>query len=146
MRQADQDEIYNVLGHNNPFLLARQVLEALSFGSAVVAFHRGQPAGLMGFAPIRLNVATAIAFGTDQFKLVAHALTRHALRVMKPALLAAGFHRLECESRHDHVEAHRWLEFLGFKREGLLRKHGCDGSDYIKYAATNEKERLSCVS
>jgi RimJ/RimL family protein N-acetyltransferase len=138
MRQADRDEIYNIVGHNNPVILAQQALDASKVGSASVASRQGRPIAVCGFVPLRPGVSTAFAFATDAFPGVALALTRHALRVMKPALLHAGFHRLQCESRADHHDAHRWLETLGFRREGVLRQFGSDGSDYIQFSACSE--------
>lgn len=138
MRQADKDEIYNVLGHNNPFILAQQTLDASRMGQAVVAHGRsGRPVACMGFMVRHPGVCQAFAFGTDHFQSAALTLTRYALRVMKPALLASGFHRLQCESRIDHHDAHRWLRSLGFQSEGILRQFGSDGSDYIQFGATN---------
>lgn len=137
MRQSDKDEIYNVIGHNNPFLLAQQTLNASRMGQAVVAHGRdGQPIACMGFMARHPGVCQAYAYGTDGFQSAALALTRYALRVMKPALIASGFHRLQCESRADHHDAHRWLETLGFRREGILKQYGSDGSDYILFGAT----------
>jgi hypothetical protein len=136
MRQADRDEIYNVVGHNNPLLLAQQTLDAGRMGSAVVANRNERPVAVVGFVPVCPGVCTAFAFATDAFPSVALTLTRYAIKVMKPALLSAGFHRLECESRADHVDAHRWLEALGFEREGILKQRGSDRSDYIKFGAT----------
>lgn len=137
MRQADRDEIYNVIGHNNPFILARQALDAGRMGSAVIASdRRGRPCAVVGFTPKHPGVCAAYAFGTITFNDAALSLTRYALRVMKPALIKAGFHRLECESRIDHVDAHRWLERLGFKREGILKAYGSDRADYIQFGAT----------
>jgi hypothetical protein len=136
MRQADRDEIYNVVGHNNPFLLAQQALDASRMGQAVVAHGRsGRPVACLGFMVNRPGVSQAFAFSTDHFQDVALTLTRYALRVMKPALIASGFHRIECESRADHTDAHRWLKRLGFEAEGVLRQFGSDGSDYIKFGA-----------
>lgn len=139
MRQADKDEIYNVCGHNNPFILAQQTLEAARMGSAVVAVLHQRPVAVMGFVARHPGVCTAYAYATSDFPRVALSLTKYALRVMKPALLASGFHRLECESRHDHHNAHRWLESMGFRREGILKQYGTDRSDYIKFAATSEE-------
>ena len=136
MRQSDRDEIYNAIGHNNPFLLARAALDASRVGSAVVACSGGQPVAVMGHSPLRPGVSTAFAFSTAAFPRVALSLTRYALRVMRPDLIAGGCHRLECQSRIDHVSAHRWLEAMGFQREGILHKFGSDGSDYLMYGAT----------
>lgn len=136
MRPADKDEIYNVTGHNNAFLLARQTLDAIRVGSGVVASWRGQPAAVLGVCPVHPGVCTGFAFGTNAFPHVALSLTRYALSVMRPALIAAGFHRIECKSRFDHHDAHRWLERLGFANEGQLRRYGADGSDYFQFGAT----------
>ena len=143
MRQADRDEIYNVIGHNNPFLLAQQTLDASRMGSAVVAAACGRPVAVMGFMVRHAGVTTAYAYSTSDFPRVALTLTRYALKVMKPALLASGFHRLQAESRIDHTDAHLWLERLGFRREGILKQFGSDGSDYIMFGATNNVYALN---
>lgn len=142
MRQADRDEIYNVIGHNNPWLFAAAVLDASGMGRGVVAAVGHVPVACMGYQPRHPGVCEVFAFGTNAFDRVALSLTKHALRVMKPAMLDAGFHRAQCLSRHDHVTAHRWLEHMGFKREGVLSQYGSDGSDYIQFGAiTNVFQR-----
>lgn len=135
MRQADQDEIYNCIGHRNPFLLAGAALDAARMGSAVVAVAGSQPVAVLGVQPAHTNICRAFAFGTNDFPRVALSLTRYALTVLRPSLIRAGYHRIECESHHSHIDAHRWLERLGFVREGVKRKYGSDGSDYYQYAA-----------
>ncbi len=44
------------------------------------------------------------------------------------------FRRVQATARADLPKAQRFLEFLGFEREGLLKKYGPDGSDHILYA------------
>ena len=136
MRQADRDEIYNVAGHNNPFILVQQTLDAARLGSAVVALHGDRPVAVLGVVPRHAGVCTAYAYGTPDFPRVALSLTRYALNVMRPALIKAGYHRLECQSRFDHHDAHRWLQRMGFKPEGVLKCYGSDRSDYIQFGAT----------
>lgn len=137
MRKADRDEVYNVIGHNNPFLLAQQALDAGRMGSSVCAHRDNRPIAVLGFMARHPGVGSVFAFGTDEFPRVALTLTRYALRVMRPALIASGFHRVQCESRIDHHDAHAWLERLGFKREGILKAFGSDGSDYIQFGAVS---------
>lgn len=141
MRQADRDEIYNVVGHNNPFLLAQQTLDASRMGEAIIATGSdGRPIAVMGFMARHPGICEMFAYGTDAFSRVALTLTRYGLRVMKPAMLAAGLHRAECKSRFDHTDAHRWLEALGFRREGVLKAYGSDRADYVQFAATAEPQ------
>lgn len=136
MRQADRDEIYNVIGHANPWLLARAAIDACGMGHGVVAHVRGVPVAILGYHHLRPGVGVAFAFATDAFPRAALSLTRYALRVMRPMLRAQGYHRLECQSRYGHDAAHRWLEMMGFRCEGVLRKYGSDGSDYLQFGAT----------
>jgi len=138
MRQADRDEIYNVIGHNNPYLLAQQTLDASRMGSAVVAARNSRPVAVMGFVVIHPGVGTMYAYATRDFYRVALTLTKYAIRVMRPAMMASGLHRVQCQSRFDHHSAHGWLELLGFKRETVLRQFGADRSNYIQYYALKD--------
>ena len=47
------------------------------------------------------------------------------------------YRRLQATSRSDFSAGQRFLEFLGFEREGLLRKYGPDGADHYLYARVN---------
>jgi len=48
-----------------------------------------------------------------------------------------GARRVEGHAPVGHVLAHRFMERLGFKREGVARCWGADGSDYVTYARTH---------
>jgi len=45
-----------------------------------------------------------------------------------------GYHRIQATARKDWKIAQRFLEFLGFEREGLMRNYGPDKSDHYMYA------------
>tara|TARA_Y100000310_G_scaffold74344_1_gene70458 strand:- start:218 stop:667 length:450 start_codon:yes stop_codon:yes gene_type:complete len=45
-----------------------------------------------------------------------------------------GYRRLQATARTDFAVGQRFLEFLGFEREGRLRKYGPDGADHYLYA------------
>ncbi len=45
-------------------------------------------------------------------------------------------HRLQATVRDDFDVAKRFIEFLGFKREGLLKNFGPDRCDHIMYSRT----------
>jgi hypothetical protein len=61
-------------------------------------------------------------------------ITKYALNELKPFILSRGAHRLECQSRLDHHQAHSWLRSLGARDEGILRGYGKDGADYVSFA------------
>lgn len=134
MRGIDRREIFGLRGHDNPHLLAREVVIASSYGRAAIAEHKGKPAGIIGACPMWPGVWTVFSFGTDDWPKCAMALSRYGKRVLAPFLLNAGVHRLQCESRIDHVDAHKWLSVMGAKPEGLLRGYGRDGSDYVMFS------------
>jgi RimJ/RimL family protein N-acetyltransferase len=47
---------------------------------------------------------------------------------------AYNLQRLEINVRSDYLIGKRFAEKLGFEPEGIMRKYGFDGSDYILYA------------
>ena len=48
------------------------------------------------------------------------------------------YRRVETTARSDQPNAQRWLELLGFQKEGRLRCYDASGLDHIQYA------RISC--
>ena len=45
-----------------------------------------------------------------------------------------GFRRVQATTHADFTRGRRFLEWLGFQNEGVLRGYGPDGSDHIIYA------------
>jgi hypothetical protein len=43
-------------------------------------------------------------------------------------------HRLQITVQASHVVSQRWVERLGFRFEGVLKKYGPDGEDYLLFA------------
>jgi len=43
-------------------------------------------------------------------------------------------YRMQLDVKSDYSSGCKWVESLGFKKEGLMRKYGPDGSDYNLYA------------
>lgn len=133
MRELDAREIYNLQDHDNPFRLARDVVLAATYGKAAIAEHGGKPAAIIGVSPLRAGIWSAWAFGTRDWSRCAIELTRYAANELRPFVIARA-HRLQCESRVDHHDAHRWLQRLGARPDGLMRGYGRDGSDYIMFS------------
>lgn len=49
-------------------------------------------------------------------------------------LPALGVRRVEAESQVGFLPGARWLEMLGFEREGIARAYGPNGADFIRWA------------
>lgn len=134
MREIDALEIYNNRNHNSPERLADEIILAAAYGKAGVAEVAGRPVGIVGVSPIWAGVWSIWSFGTDDWGKGVLAMTRYGVRVLRPHILDRGAHRLQCESRVDHHDAHRWLKACGARIEGTLRKYGRDGTDYYQFS------------
>lgn len=139
LRDADKREIYSVLPHDNPFLLARHTLAiSCSPGGFVTVAHVGRPVAALGFIEHHPGVFDVMAFATNEWPLVVKALTRFVRQELTPALVKAGAHRAQCDSHMDHTNAHRWLKALGFRAECILHRYGKDKSDFIRFTLLRE--------
>ncbi|MGE0233246.1 MAG: hypothetical protein AB7S46_15815, partial [Flavobacteriaceae bacterium] len=127
-------EIFGMRGHDNPMLLAHEVLAAATRGRSADAFSDRKPAAICGATPLWPGAFTIWAFGTNDWPQAAVDIARYALKDLKPWLLARGAHRVQCESRFDHTDAHALLERFGAVREAVLKSYGRDGADYFLYA------------
>lgn len=47
---------------------------------------------------------------------------------------ALGLRRIEADALYGFPPAARWLEMLGFEREGLARAYGPGGEDFLRFA------------
>jgi len=61
-------------------------------------------------------------------------LHKQVVRRMGEAQQQLQLHRIEAESAYGWLPGARWLERLGFEREGLMRAYGHDGRDFIRWA------------
>ena len=108
----------------------RYINPALSWSG----IHNGHLVGSGGIIPLWDGVAECWLIGG--WRLGSHkvsavrALTATLARQVKEQQLR----RLQAVVRADWDEAVRFVEFLRFEREGLLRGYGPDGSDHYIYA------------
>ena len=131
LREVDKREVFAGRFSNGDDL-AIDVVRVPGFVD--VCWLGDKPAAAIGGRELWPGVWSVWAFGTDEWPRVKYTLTRHVVQHLVPAMLRQGGRRATCESHASHVEAHRWLEWLGFEREAVLRGHGRDGSDFYLYA------------
>ena len=134
MREIDAREIYGLRGHDDPLLLAREVVIAATYGKAGIAEHKGRPCGIMGVSPLWPGVWAVWAFGTEEWAKGVIEISRFGRRVIDPFLRERGAHRAQCESHIEHSDAHRWLGVMGATCEGVLKGYGRDGADYLSFS------------
>lgn len=134
LRERDRTEIFGMRSHDNPIWLTNEVVAYACKGKAAIAYAGKRPAGIVGVTPMWPGVFTIWAFGTDEWRSVAVDVVRYTRNDLKPWLLSRGAHRVQCESRFDHTEAHGLLERFGARRECTLSGYGRDGADYFLYA------------
>ena len=96
--------------------------------------HNGHLVGCGGIIPLWDGVAECWLVGG--WRLGSHKIS--AVRALTATLAhqvkKQQLRRLQAVVQADWDEAVRFVEFLRFKREGLLRGYGPDGSDHYVYA------------
>lgn len=134
MREQDRVEVFGMRPYDNPIRLAWDANQMiLNTGRGTIAWAKGKPAGLAAFTSNWPGVWDAWMFGTDEFKHVAVELIRWLRRTGNDILSVCEGHRLQCDCRVGHDEAHKMILSLGAVPEVTLRKYGKDGADYIRY-------------
>lgn len=74
------------------------------------------------------------AWGSKKTALCMPEMSRWAHGRLIPMLDELGAARIEARSIHDHHEAHRWLLWLGFKKEADLVDWGRDRARFVLFA------------
>ena len=135
MREQDRIEVFGVRPHDNAYRLAWEVHAViLNQGRGRIAWHDGRPAALMAFTENWPGMWDAWAFGTNDFKSVFVELVGWGRREARSILTVCKGHRLQCDSRVGHDDAHKMIRALGGKAEGqAMRGYGKDGADYQRF-------------
>ena len=60
-------------------------------------------------------------------------VTRLVRQGLAEAMQREKYHRVQADAIKKHKEACRWLEVLGFTKEGIMRRYGADGEDFVRY-------------
>lgn len=135
MREQDAKEIFGLLPHNSAIRLAWESYHyILNSGRGQIAWHDGKPAALAAFTEMHPGVWSVWMFGTQDFKAAAIPLVRWFRREARDILSVCDGHRLQCDSRADYEEAHRYIKAFGGRPEGPpMRAYGKDGADYQRF-------------
>lgn len=133
MRAADAREIYACRWVRDPLSIAQTISAASRFGFVALT-PAGDPAAVVAALEQWPGNYQVAMFATDDWPQVALSTTRAVDRHMRPAMLTAGARRAEARSHAAHVQAHRWLGWLGFVAEARLPDYGSAGEEFILFA------------
>lgn len=110
-------------------------LHVLTRGAVAGALFpwRWMPAAVLAFHRVGDTTVEVSMLATDDWRHVSRKVIRWGIGFAKPQLLAMGFDRAQCLTMEGYDEAIRFLEFMGFRREGrVVPKSG--GRAFIRYA------------
>lgn len=130
MREKDRQEIMATRFSEEPEDLATDAMMSEKF--AWQWMYGINPVGVMGALPLWPGMWSVWMFATDDFPFVSFSMTRFARLVIVPTLRRHA-HRVECRTMETHVEAHKWLKFLGGEQESILKNYGKNGENFYIY-------------
>lgn len=141
MRLQDWREVLNLLplSVTTPDVVAMIVMNVSKVG--FVAKIDGVPAGVIQVSePLDGNLRFGL-FGTDDFELVAMPLCLKLMEIM-PDLIEEGAVYGEAFADAIHTDAHKLLEFLGFKKRAILERYGSHGCDVALFTITKDQANV----
>lgn len=131
MREYDRKEVVAELG---PDFVEELVGRLTLPGGIVYAFGIDQPIAFVGARPYTApDVWCASMLATDEWPKVAAGVSAFVVNELIPLLYKFNIRRVECYSVLGHVEAHRWLRWLGAKPKGIRPTLGKRGEKFIRF-------------
>jgi RimJ/RimL family protein N-acetyltransferase len=95
---------------------------------------KGEVVGIVGLVTLHDGVGEVFSILSDRVEKSPFAFHRKVLGLSYAYATVLGIRRLQATVRVDQPKAARFIELLGFEKEGVMRKFGVDGSDYFLYA------------
>ena len=100
-------------------------------GHAVTAICNGQMVCCFGVNEFWAGVAEAWMLTSSHCDVVPVSLSRGAMRYFNQIAITLKLRRLQITVDERNIVAIRWARMLKFSREGVLRKYGPSGVDYL---------------
>lgn len=94
----------------------------------------GEIAGCIGLAHMWAGVAEATLVPSDVYYKYAKTLTRFVKESLDIGTETGRIHRVQALSLEKYPKHGRFLEALGFEKEGIIRAYDCEKNDYGMYA------------
>ena len=90
-----------------------------------------------GLVPLWKGVAEAWMISSDDVGRHRIKVARQLRVMFDEVMWHRGLYRAQANIHHKFEKAIRLAEWLGFENEGLMRRFGIEGADYIRYAKVN---------
>ena len=134
LRQLDREETFCQL----PDGISTDKLAEwfITTGDAFIAYHRDEPALLFGTTRVHVCAMSIWALGTAKAERTIPAVSRFLIEHAIPWRIEQGFTCMEARSLSTHLDAHRWMEGMGGKREGEPYLYGKGGEHFVTYRWT----------
>ena len=145
MRSRDYDEISCVTWAEDRKQLASVLTNGLNDHENVYCFYKKDPIAILSYIPIRPGVWNLGMFATDKIKKVGGFLTKTVIRDIIPALDNAKAHRVECQSIEGYDQVHKWLEFIGLRKEKIIPKYGRNKENFYTFAYVREDQKVGSL-
>lgn len=96
----------------------------------------GKPILLTGLILFWSGVAENWCMVIDREAMLKYSkyVVKDMLEMIDQAKNAFSLHRIQCIVDAENERDIRWASFYGFEKEGLMRKYGHDGKDFIRMA------------
>lgn len=136
LREADAREVYAGRFDGDPFSLVEDIEARRPFSISLQALCEddGEPVALLGVWIAGPGLGEALMLATDDWPSIAAAAHRYVLRRFLPFVCVPNLRRMQCRCWAGHTVARRWLARLGFVEEGIARRLGKGGEDFIHCA------------
>lgn len=137
MREHDVAELSAVLPYDHVPDIALHMSDAYGDRDDVKVIWSGRErVAVIGSIMPRPGSLALLMFATDGLPSVGLPLTRWLKREWMPRMADAGIHRIEAVSIAGYASMHQWLVLLGLRPEGVLRRYGKRGEDFVQFAWT----------
>ena len=104
----------------------------LNFGDTYVIWLDHAPVGLGGIVPVVAGVGEMWAYYTDTIKARPRLLVDASRWLIDEFENELGYHRLQVAIDCQDKKALRFVEFLGFEGEGVMKSYGINKEDHYR--------------
>lgn len=140
MRQQDWEEVLNALPKS---VTRAETVAMIVMQSKLgwVASIDGEPAGVLQMGEILDGTWRVGLFGTNRMPEVAGVLASQIGDIALD-LFADGARYCEAHADALHIEAHKFLTFVGFRKRAILPGYGSHGADIALFTLTKDDQHV----
>jgi L-amino acid N-acyltransferase YncA len=114
---------------------AREIIHQQALASVVIVVLQDEkPVLFIGFAQLHKGVSEFWLLTGYEIKLDSLFMLRFMKSYLEKCIADYGWHRVQASVSAEHQEHQRFVEFFGFKKEGLMLKYGPGGENMWLYA------------